>query len=163
MDNLIHPGAVLGSVMGRKEGWPWVSMRSVWNCGYMWMEKRTPPPLLRAQGYFQVSPGMRRRWRGWETFLEKKSSFFRRWLSSVRQKRTEPDWSPPQPLRGSGVGPPKQEAWMPLPASAQPSPSQPSSPAPPPGPRFRLAPNLGPAVPSLKNVSGTSSQHAVRG
>ena len=53
-----------------------------------------PPQLLRAQGYFQVSPGMRRRWRGWETFPEKKSSFFRRRLSSVRHKWIEADQSP---------------------------------------------------------------------
>lgn len=52
------------------------------------------PQLLRVQGCFQVSPGMRRRWRGWETFPEKKSSFCRRRLRSVRHKWKEADRSP---------------------------------------------------------------------
>lgn len=149
--------------MGRTEGRPWVSTHNVWNCSYMWMDNRTPPPTPQGSRMFPGEPWHEETMEGVgnlsreEVILLQKAA--EKCEAQVKRGRLEPS----HPLRGSGVGPPKQETWMPLPASAQPSPSQPTSPAPEPDPSSCLAPNLGSAVHSLKNLSSTSSQHAVRG
>ena len=41
---------------GKKEGWPWVSTRSVWNCSYMWPDKRTTPPAPQGSRIFPGEP-----------------------------------------------------------------------------------------------------------